>query len=187
MPTSPLRVLFLMEDLCYGGTQRQTLELARRLDRQKFTPVMLTLTGPTDLDAAARDAGIELHHLGTGRRVPPTFFLRLAAQLNRLDPDIIMPCTALPNIWGRIWPRVQRFCGKGSNGPRVVGTCRGGGAPTRQHEKFFWRLTDYMICNSEVLQSILLGFGVPREQLSYIPNGVDTDFFAPSEPAPSLR
>ena len=55
MPT-PLRVLFLMEDLCFGGTQRQTLELARRLDRKKFTPVMLTLTGPTDLDASAIEA-----------------------------------------------------------------------------------------------------------------------------------
>ena len=49
-----LRVLFLMEDLCFGGTQRQMLELARRLDRGRFTPVMLTLTGPTDLDALAR-------------------------------------------------------------------------------------------------------------------------------------
>ena len=80
MPTSPLRVLFLMEDLCYGGTQRQNLELARRLDRQKFTPIMLTLTGPTDLDAAAKDADIEVHHLGTGRRVPPMFFLQLGAR-----------------------------------------------------------------------------------------------------------
>lgn len=187
MPTSPLRVLFLMEDLCYGGTQRQTLELARRLDRQKFTPVMLTLTGPTDLDAAAKDAGIELHHLGKGRHVPPTFFLQLAVHLNRLVPDIIMPCTALPNIWGRILPRVQRFVKRGSKSPRIVGTCRGGGAPTRQHERFFWRLTDHMICNSEALQKILLNFGVPHQRLSYIPNGVDTDFFAPSEPAPSLR
>ena len=57
--TKPLRVLFLMEDLCFGGTQRQTLELARRLDRSRFTPVMLTLTGPTDLDKAAHEAGID--------------------------------------------------------------------------------------------------------------------------------
>jgi hypothetical protein len=52
-----LRVAFLMEDLCFGGTQRQMLELARRLDPGRFTPVMLTLTGPTDLDALARKGG----------------------------------------------------------------------------------------------------------------------------------
>lgn len=44
-----------------------------------------------------------------------------------------------------------------------------------------------MICNSDELQKILLGFGVPPHRLSYIPNGVDTDFFAPSEPEASLR
>ncbi len=185
--STPLRVLFLMEDLCYGGTQRQTLELARRLDGQKFTPVMLTLTGPTDLDAAAREAGIELHHLGCGRRVSPVFFLQLATTLHRLRPGIIVPCTALPNIWGRIWGRFLRlWSGRGAI-PLVVGTCRGGGGPARQHEKWLWRLTDHMVCNSEALQNILLDFGVPKARLSYIPNGVDTNFFSPSNPAPSQR
>ena len=185
--STPLRVLFLMEDLCYGGTQRQTLELARRLNRQKFAPVMLTLTGPTDLDAAAREAGIELHHLGSGRRVSPVFFLQLAATLRRLKPGIIVPCTALPNIWGRIWGRALRLWRGAGTGPLVVGTCRGGGGPARQHEKWLWRLADHMVCNSEALQNILLGFGVPQARLSYIPNGVDTSFFSPSDPAPSLR
>ena len=81
--TIPQRILFFMEDLCYGGTQRQTLELARRLDRTRFTPVMLTLTGPTDLDEAARDAGIELHHMGHDRKVPPLFFAALYSKLRR--------------------------------------------------------------------------------------------------------
>ncbi len=181
----PLRVLFLMEDLCFGGTQRQTLELARRLDRSRFSPLMLTLTGPTDLDAAAREAQVELHHLGASRAVPPLFFARLPAALRRLRPDVIVPCTALPNIWGRIWGRVLRRV-SGGFAPRIVGTCRGGGGPVRQHERLLWRLADHMICNSEVLQSILGGLGVPRKRLSYIPNGVDTELFAPGG-APSSR
>ena len=96
--TRPLNVLFLMEDLCFGGTQRQTLELARRLDRKRFSPAMLTLTGATDLDSAARDAGIGLTHLGASRSAAPFFFLRLAPALRRAAPDILVPCTALPNI-----------------------------------------------------------------------------------------
>ena len=185
MPT-PLRVLFLMEDLCFGGTQRQTLELARRLDRKKFTPVMLTLTGPTDLDASAIEAGIDLHHIGMGRRVPVFFFMHLPANLRRLTPDIIVPCTALPNIWGRIWGRALRLF-DGTRRPLIVGTCRGGGAPARQHEKYFWRLADHMVCNSEALLKILQGVGIPSGRVSYIPNGVDTEFFVPAEPAPSQR
>lgn len=185
MPT-PLRVLFLMEDLCFGGTQRQTLELARRLDRKRFTPVMLTLTGPTDLDASAHEAGIELHHIGRGRRVPLYFFVQLASSLKRLAPDIIVPCTALPNIWGRIWGRALRLF-DGTRRPLVVGTCRGGGAPVRQHERYFWRLADHMICNSEALFQVLQDMGVTPGRLSYIPNGVDTEFFVPTDPAPSQR
>lgn len=184
--TTPQRILFFMEDLCFGGTQRQTLELARRLDRSRFTPVMLTLTGPTDLDEAAREAGIELHHMGQDRKAPLLFFAALRSRLRALQPDVVVPCTALPNIWGRIWGRLA-WLGAKDGGPRIVGTCRGGGGPKRQHERWLWRLTDHMICNSEALHEILLSFGLPQSRLSYIPNGVDTEFFAPSGVAPSAR
>lgn len=177
-----LNVLFLMEDLCFGGTQRQTLELARRLDRACFVPTMLTLTGETDLDAQAREADIALHHLGTSRRVAPFFFLRLGRALLRAKPDILVPCTALPNIWGRLWGRQER-----SRRPVIVGTCRGGGSLKRQHERFLWRLTDHLICNSQALQQSLHALGVPAQRVSYIPNGVDTDFFTPGPDAPSQR
>ena len=181
----PLRVLFLMEDLCFGGTQRQTLELARRLDRTFFSPAILTLTGPTDLDAVAHAAGIDVYHMGATRAVPLTFFLRLGQELRRLKPHVLVPCTALPNIWGRIWGRLA--FGGGRQRPRIVGTCRGGGAPKRQHERLLWRFTDHMICNSEELQRILLQMGIPAARLSYVPNGVDTEVFAPAALAPSQR
>ena len=170
-----MRILFLMEDLCYGGTQRQMLELAGRLDRSRFAPVMLTLTGPTDLDDLARQAGIEVHTLGHDRRLAPFFFARVGAALRRLRPDVLVPCTALPNIWGRIWGRAL--------GLPVLGTVRGGGGPRRQHERFLWRLAQHIVCNSEALREVLRGLGVPSDRLSYVPNGVDTDMFrAPVTP-----
>ena len=88
-----MRILFLLEDLCYGGTQRQMLELAARLDRSRFAPLMLTLTGPTDLDGLARQAGIamepgelhaqamtwEIRHSGRTPRVARQFIASLHA------------------------------------------------------------------------------------------------------------
>ncbi len=176
----PLSVAFVMEDLCFGGTQRQMLELACRLDRNRFAPVMITLTGETDMDATAREAGIPLVHLGTDRRVPPLFFLSLRRELARLRPDIVLPGTALPNIWCRIWGKLLRL-------PCVVGTVRGGGGPRRQHERLLWRLTGTMICNSLALREVLQGMGIPAAHLHYIPNGVDTERFAPADPPPSAR
>jgi glycosyltransferase involved in cell wall biosynthesis len=169
-----------MEDLCFGGTQLQMLELARRLDRTRFVPSMLTLAGKTDMDDAARNAEIELGHLGAGRSVPRLFFLRLGRALKKTRPDILVPCTALPNIWGRIW-------GRAAGVPVIVGTCRGGGGPRRQHERLLWRLTEQIICNSEDLRGALQVAGVPASHLVCIPNGVDTLRFVPAELPPSAR
>lgn len=170
---SALKTVFLMEDLCYGGTQRQTLELAARLDRRRFSPAMLVLTGETDLDDEARAKGIQLCHMGTARSVAPFFFARLGRHLSRVRPDILVTCTALPNIWGRIW-------GKALKVPLILGTVRGGGAPARQHEKLLWRLADHIVCNSRASTSKMTGLGVPPTHLSYIANGVDTARFCPA-------
>lgn len=169
-----------MEDLCFGGTQRQMLELAQRLDRTRFVSTMLTLAGRADMDDAARDAGIRVSHLGADRSVPLLFFLSLCRALKKERPDILVPCTALPNIWGRIWGRTAGV-------PVIVGTCRGGGGPRRQHERLLWRLTDKIVCNSEALRETLRSFGVPVNHLVCIPNGVDALRFVPGEIPPSAR
>lgn len=168
-----VKILFILEDLCFGGTQKQNLELALRLDKNIFCPHMLTFTGPTDMDRQAIEGDIKLKNMGSGRGLAPMFFLRLQAELKKIAPDIIVPCTALPNIWGRIWGRVLKV-------PVIVGTCRGGGAPVRQHERLLWRLTDAIVCNSQALRQKMSDLGVPLSRLHYIPNGVDVDKFQPA-------
>lgn len=174
-----IHVLFVMEDLCFGGTQRQMVELARRLDGTRFRVSMLVLTGRTDLDEQVIQSGIHVEYLGNSRKVNPFFFALMPRALKRLAPDVLVPCTALPNIWGRIWGRLL--------GIPVLGTVRGGGAPRRQHERILWRLTDHMVCNSEALAAVLAGLGIPADHLTYVPNGVDTERFAPALPCPSER
>ena len=146
------------------------------MDRDRFAVSLLTLTGPTDLDSACAD--LALLHLGSTRKVAPFFFWRLKEAIKKLNPDILVPCTALPNIWGRIW-------GKSLKTPVSVGTCRGGGAPMRQHERFLWRLADHIVCNSEASVQAMRNCGTPKERLSYIPNGIDTDFYMPGKKQPS--
>lgn len=170
--SAPLKVLFLLEDLCFGGTQTQNTELAIRLNREFFEPSILTLTGPTDLDSKIEAAKIPLYHIGNSRPVPPLFFTTLGRHIEKIRPDIMVPCTAIPNIWGRIWGRVKKV-------PAIIGTCRGGGAPRRQHERFLWRLAHGVICNSPELTRKMHKIGVPPERLAYIPNGVDTERFKP--------
>ena len=169
----PIRIVFLMQDLCYGGTQRQTLELARRLDRGRFRPILWTCTGETSLDHQAREYDIPVVHLGTGRSPNPLCLLPMWGRLMGSRPEVLVLCTALPNVWGRILGRLSLL-------PVIIATCRGGGALVNQHETLLWRLAHHTICNSLQLYNKLLDIGLPPGRLTYIPNGVDTDYYQPS-------
>lgn len=43
LPKSPVPILFLIDRISYGGTEKQLLELVRNLDRSKFEPHICTL------------------------------------------------------------------------------------------------------------------------------------------------
>jgi len=168
------RTVFLLQDLCIGGTQRQTLALAAGLDRARFAPELWTLSGPTALDAVARELGLLVTHLGNKAFPGLGSLAGLWHKLGREKPDIFFLCTALPNIWGRIVGRLRRV-------PLVLGSCRGGGAPVRQHERRLWCLTRHIVCNSTALVDVMAGIGVPRNHMSFIANGVDTRRFQPGD------
>lgn len=170
----PLKTLFLFEDIFYGGTQKQNLELAGRLDRSLFSPTVLSLAGEGDLENLLTKRDVPFAYASPGRSLPTFFFARLGSLLREIKPDILVPCTAIPNIWGRLWGRFLKI-------PVIVGTCRGGGAPSRQHEKLLWRLADHIVCNSAALVENMRSLGVPGNRLSYVPNGVDGDLFSPPE------
>ena len=173
-PTArPARLVFLLQDLKFGGTQRQTLELARRLDPAQFQVEVWLLAAGDDLAPLARRHGIPVIRLGRQERVGPVALARLGRRLKNQAIDVLMPLTVVPNIWGRVLGRLARV-------PVIVGNCRGGGAPRRQHERWLWPLAHHLLCNSQALKSVLTErYGVPEVRLTTIPNGVDTDYFQP--------
>ncbi|MEF3697017.1 glycosyltransferase [Desulfolutivibrio sp.] len=175
----PARVVLLLQDLLFGGTQRQALELARGLDPTRFAVEMWMLAPGRDFAARAEACGIPLVWLSRNPAVGLDALRNLWRQLGQTPPDILIPLTAVPNIWGRIFGRLTGI-------PVVVGTCRGGGAIARQHERFLRRLAHHHVCNSRPLRDILVDrLGQTADRVTVIPNGVDTDHFAP--PPEELR
>lgn len=171
---SPARVVFLLQDLKFGGTQRQALELARRLDPVRFRPEIWLLAAGDDLVQQAREGGLPLRWLSRQAQVSAGAVLNLWRGLRRGEIDLLLLFTVMPNIWGRILGRLARV-------PAIVGNCRGGGAPRRQHERWLWPLARHLVCNSAALKEVLTqSCGVPASRLSVIPNGVDTDYFQPA-------
>jgi glycosyltransferase involved in cell wall biosynthesis len=170
----PARLVFLLQDLKFGGTQRQTLELARRLDPVRFQVEIWLLAAGEDLAPVARRHGIPVIKLGGRERVGPAALARLGRRLASGAVDALLPLTVVPNIWGRVLGRLARV-------PLIVGNCRGGGAPRRQHERRLWPLAHHILCNSRSIKSVLTETcGVPEDRLSVIVNGVDTAYFQPA-------
>jgi len=169
----PARIVFLLQDLLFGGTQRQSLELAARLNSRRFAPELWVLMAGDDLAPAAEERGLSVVHLGRDRWVSPRALWRLWRRLRTHPPDLLFLLTAVPNIWGRILGRLAGV-------PKIIGNCRGGAAPRRQHERFLWPLAHRIICNAAAIREDLAhNFGVDRQRLHVIVNGVDTEFFRP--------
>ncbi|WP_243311804.1 glycosyltransferase [Fundidesulfovibrio agrisoli] len=168
----PKRLVLLLQDLLFGGTQRHALELARRIDRTRFAPEFWMMSAGRDFEAQAREADITLAWVDDKRSISAGTILKLHQHLKREQPDILMPLTAVPNIWGRVLGRLSGL-------PLVLGTCRGGGNITRQHERFLARFAHHHITNTQALKNALLALGRSDEQVTVIQNGVDTDFFSP--------
>jgi len=147
--------------------------LARLLDPARFQVEVWLLAAGEDLAPAARRAGIPLIRLSRRERVGPVALARLGRRLQSQDIDVLLPFTVVPNIWGRVLGRLARV-------PVIVGNCRGGGAPRRQHETWLWPLAHHILCNSRAIKSVLTDrCGVPAARLSVIPNGVDPDYLQP--------
>lgn len=162
----PLRTVFLLEELRYGGTQRHVVELVPRLDRAVFAPEVWTLAAGADLAGPVVSGGIPVKSLSAGRFVGPITLGRLARELRRSQPDVLVLLTALPNIWGRPIGRLVHV-------PLIVGNCRDS-TPWHQHERWLWRLADHVICNSACVQRYLVDrYHVPGARLTVIPNGID--------------
>ena len=171
-----MRLIFILQDLEFGGSQRQALRLGSGLDRERFSVEIWALRSGGGFVDAARDTGLPVRFLSQGSTVGATAIFNFWKALRRSKADVLVPFTAVPNIWARILGRLTGH-------PLVVGTCRGGGAIDRQHERLLWRLARHHVCNARSLQTSLVhGVGVPADRVTVIENGIRVEA---GEPAPS--
>lgn len=172
------RIVLLLQDLHFGGTQRQALELARSLDPRRYQVELWMLMAGTGLVAEARRHGLTLRWLGAGGYVWPPALWRLWQRLRADRPDILVPLTGIPNIWGRIFGRLVRV-------PLVIGACRD---HVLWHERWLGRLAHHHVCNSAAIRDYAISrYGLDPGAVSVIPNGVDLGRFAQAPPPQPSR
>lgn len=175
-PSRPIRLVVLLEDLEFGGTQRYATQLLERLDRTWFAPEVWVLRGGDDLEAAMRAAGVEIVRFSDARKVGPKALMRLALRLSRDRPALLYTLTVIPNIWGRAFA--------GLLGIPVVSGYRS--LRPRQHDRLLHRFSARIIANAAALKDIMTQrLGIEPGRVAVIPNGVDGDYFSPDESARS--
>jgi glycosyltransferase involved in cell wall biosynthesis len=171
----PFRVVFLLQDLFFGGTQRHALELARRLNPSLFQAEIWLLMAGDDFVPLARSWNLSLTWLGRSRFVGPDSLVRLWWRLKTRPVDLLVLMTGVPNIWGRVLGRLTKV-------PIIVGTWRGTQCPERNFEKWLWPLADHFMCNAAALKKLMMDrFQIPDDRITVIHNGVNLNYFRPAE------
>ncbi len=179
-------IALCITDLDLGGAERQLAELAARIDRNWFRPVVYCLGPRPPRDEAScapliERAGIECHCLGgRGARHFPRVTARLTTLLRSQRPAILQSFLFHANLVGRLAARRAGV-------PRVVCGLRVAERKQRWH---LWldRLTqarvDRYVCVSKAVADFSRREArLPAEKLAVIPNGIDPARYLAAAPA----
>jgi glycosyltransferase involved in cell wall biosynthesis len=181
-----IRVLHLITTLEVGGAETSLVRLVTRLDPSRFSCAVVALAGPATLARELDAAGIETHTVSDARGVGPGALRRLAALVRRFRPDVLQTWLYHADLLGLAVGRALRV-------PSIGWNVRCADLESRDHPRsLFWlrsllaRLSarpDFVVVNSEAGRSAHEGIGYRPRRWARIPNGIDTEAFAPSAEA----
>ncbi|WP_165244799.1 glycosyltransferase [Paludisphaera soli] len=180
-PDAPVPIALTITDLDVGGAERALTSLAVGLDRRRWSPLVLNLSGEGALAATIRSAGVPCESLGLSRRRPDLAVLRLAKALRRHRPALVQSFLFHANV-------LSRLAGPLAGSPWMLGGLR-----VAEHQKGWHltldRMTNRLACGSVCVSEGVRRFSVERggldpDRLTVIPNGVDPSRFDEAEPTP---
>ena len=95
-PDHPVPIALVITDLDVGGAERAMVNLATRLDRRRWSPMVIALGAEGTLAGVVRRAGLPCECLGVDRHRPVQAVVRLARALARAPAgaraELPVPC-----------------------------------------------------------------------------------------------
>jgi glycosyltransferase involved in cell wall biosynthesis len=178
-----MRVMFLSTSMGMGGADKQLLSAAQLMHAQGHDVCIVSLTelGPMGLEA--RSQGIRTESLDMRRGVPdPRGLIRLIRLVRTWKPDVLHSHMVHANLMARAVRLFARV-------PVMVSTIHNiyeGGPLWMAAYRISNGLVDHMTIISEAAADRFVNERiVPRELLTCVPNGVDTERFR--QVAPETR
>lgn len=170
-------IALFVPSLCYGGAERQVIEIARHLDRERFDVHILTLIDFSPLLEPDDELHQRVHIVERPGGFDPMLLFRVRRLLKKLDVRIVHSFLFLPEFLARL---AAPFAGK----PVVIGSERNTDYQLAFYRWFCLRMTsrlsDLIVANSRAGAAFNAGyFNRSQGQYRVLYNGVDTDRFKP--------
>ena len=174
----PCGVLHVVDCLNVGGTERQMFELIRRLDRERYRPLVATFKQGGELLPSLRKLGVEPAVFDLGGSLTRPQALRAVAQLalycRRENVRIVHAHDFYSNVIGVTaaqLARVRSIASRRDLAHWLNGIQRGA-------LRLALKLADRVVANAEAVGRLVASAeSVPASKLRVVPNGIDVDRF----------
>lgn len=182
-----MRVLYIITGLATGGAEMMLLKLLERLDRERYTPMVISLTTTGDIGPRIAALGIPVQALGMTSGLPsPLGFLRLLRQVRQSRPDIVHTWLYHADLLGGL---AARLAG-------ITAICWGIRSSNLDIDKTHWTtravrracallshvIPQRIFLNSETASRIHASLWYAAK-MSVVPNGFDLSRFRPDDGA----
>ena len=176
-PDGKVRVLFVIRQLDYGGAERQLVELAKRLPRDRFDVCVCCLCPPGPLADELEQHGVRVMSTYKKLGALSTCSWALLSIVREFRPAVLHSYLFSANWRSLPVGRLARV-------PLVVTSVRNVDIHTRRiltlGEKLFAGLNDRVIANAEAVKEYVADqHGIPREKITVVHNGVAEDRVRP--------
>ncbi len=183
-----MKVTFITTGLGTGGAEMMLYKLLLRLDRSRFTPVVISLREKMEVLPRIEALGVPVHVIGMRPGVPNPFkALALVNLLRRIGPDVVQTWMYHADLLGGVAARLT--------GCRNVvwGIRQSNHDPKMMSAMTLWvvkvcaalssRVPSRIVSCSRRAAEIHVALGYRADKMTVIPNGFDLSCFRPDEDA----
>lgn len=185
MSARPIRVLFVVPNLFFGGAERHLTTLVPRMDPARFTPSVICIgeegyAGDPGLFSTLPAAGIDAVALRLHRRQAARALIRLVTMMRRTRPDVVVVQGYNAETLGRI---AARIAGVGHTIKWVhnIGDVEPPGLVRSAVDRALIRWTSGYFGVAQTQRRYLVDeLHYPDDKIRIIHNGIDPDQFSTS-------
>ncbi len=165
-----VRIMYLIGSLSSGGAERQLVELAKNIDKERYEAFIVIYHNNVHYEYILDAEGVDVICIEKKHKISLSFLWRLVKFIRRNDSDIIHSYTFSTNVWGRL-------AGRLSGCRIIIPSVRATNRSSKLYflERLLKRWTSCVIFNSHTAkQEYLENVNIPNKEYAVvIQNGID--------------